>query len=70
MYNVTLDNGVTNTTLLTSYTFSELINETDYTVVVASFYYEGLESPASITVTTLTPSGQYIMNEHKRTCIL
>ena len=58
MYNVTLDDDFTNTTLLTSYTFSELSNETDYTVVVASFYYEGPESPANITVTTLTPSGQ------------
>ena len=60
MYNVTLDNGVTYTTSLTSYTFSGLSNETDYTVVVASFYYGRPEAPANITVTTLTPSGQYI----------
>ena len=60
MYNVTLDNGVTNTTSLTSYTFSGLSYESEYTVVVASFYYGGPEAPANITVTTLTPSGQYI----------
>ena len=58
MYNVTLDNGVTNTTSMTNFTYSGLSHTTDYTVVVIPYNNAGPGTPANITVTTLIASGQ------------
>ena len=58
MYNVTLDNGVTNITSMTNITYSGLNHTTDYTVVVIPYNNAGPGTPANITVTTLIHSGQ------------
>ena len=60
MYNVTLDDSVTNTTSLTNITYSGLNDTTNYTVVVVPYNNAGQGIPANITVTTLIPSGQTI----------
>ena len=55
MYNVTLDNDVTNTTSMINITYSGLNHTTNYTVVVVPYNNAGPGIPANITVTT---SGQ------------
>ena len=60
MYNVTLDNGVTNTTSMTNFTYSGLSHTTDYTVVVIPYNNAGPGTPANIIVTTLIPSCENI----------
>ena len=55
MYNVTLDDVVTNTTLMTNITYSGLNHSTNYNVVVVPYNNAGSGIPANITVTT---SGQ------------
>ena len=57
MYNVTLDDGVNNTTSMTNITYSGLNHTTDYTVVIVQYNNTGPGIPANITVTTLIPSG-------------
>ena len=57
MYNVTLDDGVTNTTSMTNITYSGLSHATNYTVVVVPYNNAGPGIPANITVTTIIPSG-------------
>ena len=57
MYNVTLDDSVTNTTSLTNITYSGLNDATNYTVVVVPYNNVGLGISANITVTTLISSG-------------
>ena len=68
MYNVTLDDSVTNTTSLTNITYSGLNDTTNYTVVVVSYNNAGLGIPANITVTTLIPSGQTICMHTQLSC--
>ena len=58
IYNVTLDNGVTNTTSMSNFTYSGLNHTTNYTVVVIPYNNAGSGTPANITVTTLIASGQ------------
>ena len=63
MYNVTLDNDVTNTTLMTittsmtNITYDGLNDTTNYTVVVVPYNNAGPGTPANVTVYTLSPSG-------------
>ena len=58
MYNVTLDNGDTNTTSMNNFTYSGLNHTTDYTVVMIPYNNAGPGTPANIIVTTLFSSGQ------------
>ena len=52
MYNVTLDDDVTNATSMINITYSGLNHSTNYTVVVVPYNNAGPETPANITVTT------------------
>ena len=58
MYNVTLDDDVTNTTSMTNITYSGLNHTTNYTAVVVPYNNAGPGTSANVTVTTLVPSGQ------------